>query len=335
MKNKPQLKPLDQQVMVITGASSGIGLVTAKKAAAAGAKLVLAARNDAALRQLVEQLKADGHEAIHVETDVGDEAAVNAVAFAAIDAFGRIDTWVNNAGVSLYARLKDVATDDARRVFDTNFWGVVYGSHAAVPHLKQQGGALINIGSTLSERAIPLQGIYSASKHAVKGFTDALRMELDEEGAGVAVTLIKPSAIDTPYTEHAMNQLGVEPKNPPPIYSPDLVADAILRAATHPTRDVYVGGGGKMMGALGHIAPSLMDRYMEGSMFKAQRTRIPAPVDERALYRPGFGGHSRGRKPVKVHDRSLYSFVAERPAAALVMGVGAVIALLALRQSRA
>ncbi len=331
---KPQLKPVADQVMVITGASSGIGLTTAQRAAEQGAKLVLAARNDDALHQLVDRLRATGAEAIHVEVDVGDEAAVKAIADAAIAAYGRIDTWVNNAGISIYARLADVSSEDARRVFDTNFWGVVYGSNTAVPHLKKQGGALINIGSALSERAIPLQGIYCASKHAVKGFTDALRMELDDEDAGVSVTLIKPSAIDTPYTEHAKNQLGVEPKNPAPVYSPELVAEAILHAAAHPTRDLYVGGGGKMLGALSHIAPALLDRYMEGTMFRAQRTRRPSPVADHALYVAGSGGRTRGSLPGRVHERSIYNFIVERPMASLVMGVGAVVALVALRTAR-
>ena len=233
---KLTLKPLDEQVIVITGASSGIGLVTARMAARAGAKVVLAARNAEALQELEREINQLGGEAIHVVADVGVESDVRSIADAAIARFGGFDTWVNDAGVSVYGRIEQVTTEDLRRVFETNFWGVVYGSRIAAEHLKQRGGgALINLGSTLSDRAIPLQGIYVASKHAVKGFTDAMRMELEDQGAPISVTLIKPAAIDTPYTEHAKNYLPNEPKNPPPVYAPETVARAILHAAVYPS----------------------------------------------------------------------------------------------------
>ena len=133
--------------------------------------------------------------------------------------------------MSIYGPIADVPLADARRLFETNYWGVVHGSLAAVAQLRERGGALINVGSVLSDTTMPLQGHYSASKHAVKGFTDALRIELAEEGAPVAVVLVKPSAIDTPYPEHAGNHLGVAPKHQAPVYAPDVVAAAILDAA--------------------------------------------------------------------------------------------------------
>ena len=206
------LKKLNEQIMVITGASSGIGLVTARMAAKRGARLVLSARSEEELRELTEQIKANGGQAIAVRADVGGAEDVRRLAQAAQEQFGGFDTWVNNAGVSIYGKLSEVSIEDMRRVFETNFWGLVYGSLEAARQLKERGGAIINIGSTLSDRAIPMQGIYSASKHAVKGFTDALRMELESEGATIFVSLIKPGAIDTPYTEHAKNYMPVEPK---------------------------------------------------------------------------------------------------------------------------
>src|SRR6476661_451642 len=173
------LKPLGRQVMVITGASSGIGLCTAKMAAANGARVVLAARNGEALADIERQIDSAGGEAAHVVADVGKREDVQRVADAAIQRFGGFDTWVNDAGISIWGKLEDVSDEDHRRLFETNFWGTVYGSVIAARHLRQRGGALINLGSEVSEVAVPIQGMYAASKHAVKGFTDALRMELE------------------------------------------------------------------------------------------------------------------------------------------------------------
>lgn len=171
------LKPLDQQVIVLTGASSGIGLATAHDAARRGAKLVLVARSGDVLEAVVRGLAAGGFDATHVVADVSQREQVEHVACEAVARFGRIDTWVNCAGSTIYGRLDEVTEEDSRRLFDINFWGMVNGSLAALPHLRMTGGALINVGSEASELAIPLQGMYSASKHAVKGFTDALRIE--------------------------------------------------------------------------------------------------------------------------------------------------------------
>ena len=157
-----------------------------------------------------------------------------------------------------------------RRLFETNFWGIVYGSLEAARNLKQHGGAIINISSTLSDRAIPMQGMYSASKHALKGFTDALRMELEEERAPVSITLIKPGAIDTPYSKHAKNYMEVEPKNPAPVYAPETVARAILHCAENPERDVFVGAGGKGISLLGRFAPRMADKIMERTIVTQQ-----------------------------------------------------------------
>ncbi len=245
-----KLKKLDEQVMVITGASSGIGLSTARIAAKQGARLVLAARSENALRQLTDEIKGQGGEAVYVVADVGKREDVQAIARKAQEAFGGFDTWVNNAGIGMYGKLEEVAIEDMRKLFETNLWGLIYGSLEAVKHLKRRGGALINVGSTESDRALPLQGAYAASKHAVKGFTDALRMELEHEDAPVSVTLVKPGAIDTPFPINAKNYLEREPQHVPPVYAPEVVADAILHCAEMPVRDVFAGGGGKGNAAL-------------------------------------------------------------------------------------
>jgi NAD(P)-dependent dehydrogenase (short-subunit alcohol dehydrogenase family) len=198
-----QLKPIDEQVLVITGASSGIGLVTAKQAARHGARVVLAARNESALTEAVEDIRRSGGRATYVVADVADLQQVERVADVAIREFGRIDSWVNNAAVSMYGRTMDLAIEDMRRQMDVNYWGQVYGSRVAVTRLRDRGGALINVGSALCDRAIPLQGNYCAAKHALKAFTDALRMELEQEGVPISVTLVKPASVDTPFFEKA------------------------------------------------------------------------------------------------------------------------------------
>jgi short-subunit dehydrogenase len=292
------LKPLNEQVIVITGASSGIGLATAKAAAEEGAKLVLAARSAQTLQEIVERLSADGCEAIHVVADVGDRRQVQQIAEAALGRFGRIDTWINDAGVSIYGRLDEVNEEDSRRLFDTNFWGVVNGSLIALPHLKRQGGALINVGSEVSDAVVPLQGMYSASKHAVKGFTDALRVEIEEiDKAPVSITLIQPTAVDTPYPQHAKNYMSQEPKLPTPMINPEDVADAILKAATKPQRDVKVGTMSKLNTTVSKLAPSLGDKMSAKQVDRQQYNESPRDP-EGTLYKPGEEGRVHGLHPV-------------------------------------
>lgn len=282
-----ELKPLAEQVIVVTGATSGIGLATARLAAKRGARVVVVSRSRSNLRRTIRQIRGEGGEVTPVVADVADPEQVQAVAEAALRAYGAIDTWINNAGVSIYGRLEEVALDDARRLFETNYWGVVHGSLVAAAYLREHGGAIINIGSVLSDVGIPLQGHYSASKHAVKGFTDSLRMELEESKAPISVTLIKPSSIDTPYTRHARNYMEEAPTLPPPVYSPRVVARAILRCAENPEREVTVGGGGRMMSAMGAVAPRLTDRYMETAILRQQKKDEPAPAGHKdALHGP-------------------------------------------------
>ena len=316
---KPKLKRVEEQVMVVTGGTSGIGLATAKRAAERGARLVLCSRNQQELNATVTEIERKGGTARGVVADVSNPDDVERLAATAIEQFGTIDTWVNNAGVSFYGRLTEVAIEDMRQLFEVNVWGTVYGSRAAVARLRGAGGALINLGSIVSDRAVPLQGAYSASKHAVKGFTDALRMELEEEGAPISVTLIKPSAIDTPYFQHAKNYMSVEPKPPAPVYAPEIVANAILRAAEHPVRDITIGGGGRLITALGTALPRLTDFYMERSMFESQRSDIPAEAAEGNLYQSaGPEQRERGGYRGHVMRSSLYTSATLSPAKALI-----------------
>lgn len=328
------LKPLRDQVIVITGASSGIGLVTARMAAQQGAKLVLAARNEDALRQLAEEIQSDGGQAIYVVADVGQEEDVNRIAERAIAEFGGFDTWVNNAGVSIFGRCMEVTIPDMKRMFDTNFWGVVYGSRVAVNHFKQHqvgSGALINVGSFFGDRAVAVQSTYAASKHALHGWTDALRMELEAEGAPVSVTLIHPGRIDTPYNEHARSYLTKQPAHRGMIYPPEAVAEAILFAAEHPRRDMFVGFQAKILAVLAGISPRLTDKLMEVYAFPSQQSDRPSrDREDNALYHAGYGMHERGTHQGWIRSGSLYVKAEKHPllATLAIAGFGTVLWLL-------
>ena len=332
-----RLKPIEQQVLVITGASSGIGLVTARLAAARGARVMLAARNEAALSRAVDDIVARGGQAAYAVTDVSDERAVERLADAAVRRFGGFDTWVNDASVAIYGTTLQVSTDDMRRLFDVNFWGLVHGSRVAVEHLKERfadrvatggyAGAIVNIGSTLSDRVVPLLGVYAASKHAVKAFTDALRMDLEEEQAPISVSLVKPACIDTPFYDNARNYLAHAPQPTPPVYAPEVAAEAILGCAERPLRDVFAGGGAKALSAFGYYAPGLADSALK-VMYETQQSERPAGDGDGNLYRPLDGG-ARGRYRGKVLESSAYTAATLHPAATVVAALGIGAALVA------
>jgi short-subunit dehydrogenase len=258
---KANLKKLQDQVVVILGASSGIGLATAELAAEEGAQLVLASRSERAMNRIVGKFEARGVEAIYVPCDVSDRGQVEGVAKAATERFGRIDTWVNNAGLSIYGRLDEVTEQDSRRLFDVNFWGVVHGSLTALPYLRLHGGAIITVGSDVSESVVPLQGMYAASKQAVRAFTDALRSEVVRaDHAPVSITLIHPGAVDTPFAQHARNYLPSEPSLPKPRLRPEDVAEAILKAAVKPVRSRRLGGLAALGAAMARMTPLFIER---------------------------------------------------------------------------
>jgi short-subunit dehydrogenase len=275
-----QLKKIQDQVIVITGASSGIGLATAKLAAAKGARVVLCARHLNELETICRDIGNAGGRAIAVQCDVSRPEDIDNVVLRASTEFGGFDTWVNNAGYSIYGKLWEVPIAEKRRLFDVNFWGVVYGCRSALKLLKNRGGAIINIGSVLSERAVPIQGIYAASKHAVKAYTDSLRMEIETEGYPVSVTLIKPGAIDTPYPEHAVNHMQHQPVHTPPVYAPEVVARAIIECAQNSKRDVHVGGSAKLYTTLESLMPRALDKVMEKTMSEKMQSNSKLDHDK-------------------------------------------------------
>jgi short-subunit dehydrogenase len=323
-----KLKNVEDQVIVITGASSGIGLTTAEMAAERGAAVVLAARSEAELSEAVSRIRTRGGRALAVAADVTDEQQIEGIAQAALRQFGRIDTWVNNAGLGMYGRLVDQPIADKRQSFETNFWSVVYGCRTAVRHMRSgHGGVIINIGSEVSDRATPLLGIYSAAKHAVKAYTDTLRMELEHDGAPIWLTLVKPGPIDTPFPQHAANYMAEEPKHAPPVYPPEEVARAILKCAERPIRDVVVGGVPRLQLAMAAIAPRLTDLMMERQMFSGIKSGQPAYSGD-SLREPSgedYGrrhGHQPGRS-MSLYTRAAVSDVMR---AAPLIALGAAVA---------
>jgi short-subunit dehydrogenase len=330
-----KLRSIGEQVMVITGATSGIGLCTARMAAEQGARLVLAARSTDALDQLASELRRKGTQVATVAADVGNVADVERIGQTAMERFGRIDTWVNNAGISVYGRCEEVPLEDQHRLFQTNFWGSVYGSLEAVRRMKTRGGgSLINIGAQESDRAVPLQGIYSASKQALKAYSDTLRMELEEEKAPISVTLIRPSSVDTMFVRHAKNFMNKEPVLPSPLYAPEVVAETILYVAQHPKRDVFVGARAKVLSLGSVTVPGLLDHLMRARMFTGQQSEVEsAPGRHDTLHMPDATQELRERAgltpKVKEHDPYTAITLRASPLTTALFG-GALLAALGL-----
>jgi NAD(P)-dependent dehydrogenase (short-subunit alcohol dehydrogenase family) len=276
---QPALKPVADQVVVVMGASSGIGRATAARFAERGAKVVVAARGEAGLRSLVEQIRADGGEAVAEVADVTDPVQMHRVAQRAVTEYGRLDTWVHAAAVLLVAPFEDTTPAEFQRVIDVNLMGQVHGAMAALPHLRRQGGALIHISSMGAKRGVPLQTAYCASKHGIDGFVETLRMEVQRAELPISVTNVMPATINTPLFDQARTKIGVKPVAPPPIYQPDVVVDAILYAAEHPVRDLVVGGSAKALILGEKLAPRLVDALLVRFGFEAHDTGEPKPAD--------------------------------------------------------
>jgi NAD(P)-dependent dehydrogenase (short-subunit alcohol dehydrogenase family) len=312
---EPQLKPVREQVVVVMGASSGIGRATAARFAAEGAKVVVAARGEAGLRALVEEIRATGGEACAEVADVTDPTQVQRVAQRAVTEYGRLDTWVHAAAVLLVAPFEQTTPEEFQRVIDVNLMGQVHGAMAALPHLRQRGGALIHISSMGAKRGVPLQTAYCASKHGIDGFVETLRMEVRREALPVSVTNVMPATINTPLFDQARTKIGVKPVAPPPIYQPDVVVDAVVHAAEHPVRDVVVGGAAKALILGEKLAPRLLDALLIRFGFEAHDTGEPrsadapdnlfAPLEDHDTARDGFDGSA--------WPRSLYTSLQRHP----------------------
>lgn len=333
----PRQKPLRKQVIVITGASSGNGLATAREAVRRGAAVVLAARNADALEEIRADLTAKGGRVAIVAADVAEERDVIAIADKAVEAFGGFDSWINNAGVGLYGTLEQVPMEDHRRTFDVNYFGTLHGCLTAARHLRTRGGgAIINIGSILGDRAIIQQGPYSATKHAVQGLTDTLRMELERDRTGISVTLIKPGGCGTPYAEHARNYMDQPPQIPQPLYDPAIIADAILFACETPRRVMYLGMGGILPALIGQVAPRTTDMVLEaiGTRIQQKPDDPGDPARRDNLYASRADGRVHGSQHSFMRRTSL-AVEAQKISQLTWVGITTGIGLLALARSRA
>jgi NAD(P)-dependent dehydrogenase (short-subunit alcohol dehydrogenase family) len=283
-----KLKPIEQQVVAVVGASSGIGRETALQFAKRQAKLVVSARSESGLASLVEQISQLGGEAIAVPADVAVLEQVQAIADKAIDRYGRLDTWVHAAATAVISPFDRVTPEEFNRVIDVNLMGAVYGAMVAMPQLRRTGrGAFIAISSVEARRSMPLQTSYSASKHGLEGFLDALRAELRYEEVPISITNILPSVINTPFYNKAMTKIGVKPTGVPPYYQPSLVAEAILHAAEYPSRDLIVGDVGRVVDFLQKFAPDLVDTLVGKIAVPGQRTKTAKSAnDPNNLFEP-------------------------------------------------
>lgn len=330
-------RPLSDQVVVVTGASSGIGRETCLQLARGGARITALARGKEALDTLAEEVTRIGGEILAIPLDVAEWPAVEGAAEQTVKRFGRIDTWVNNAAVSVYATIEDLTVDEIHRVTEVNYLGQVHGVKAALPHLRAGGGGtIINVGSALSERAVPLQAAYVAAKHAIKGFTEALRVEMQREGSGINVVLVEPSSMNTPLFDHARSKVGVRPVPIPPIYEPRVTAEAIVHAAQEPIPVIATGGASKAFTVVQRLNPRLLDWWqLRGdSGVRDQLGDEPDDGQDNLEQPVATAGSVTGRFGRQSKASSLYTEMfelhPERKAAAAVGGLAAL--MLAVRR---
>ena len=274
-------RPLIDQVVVVTGASSGIGREAALLLARRGARVVISARDGDALAELAHAIRDAGGESLVVPADVTDDRAVEGVAAAAVAAYGRIDTWVNDAGISAYGTVEDLTVTDIRRVIEVDLVGAISGMKAALPRLRAAGGGtIINVASGLGKRSVPLQAPYCAAKAGVIAFAESLRVELRREHVPVAIVDVLPSSIDTPFFAHARARMAATPRPLPPTYSPVAVAEAIAAVAEKPVRTVYVGSAARLLDLAQRVSPGLTDRLVAIPAMAGQRSARPQPAGD-------------------------------------------------------
>ena len=331
-----RLKPVEEQVVALMGASSGIGRESALRFAGRGAKVVVSARGEDGLASLVEEIRSEGGEATYVVADTSDFEQVKAVADRAVEEYGRLDTWVHLAAVGLFATFEQTTPEEFARVIDVNLMGQVYGAMAALPHIKREGrGALIHVSSVEAKRSFPFHSAYGASKHGMDGFLEALRVELKHEGWPISVTQVLPGTINTPFFDKGRTKLGVKPVGIPPIYEPETVANIILHAAENPARDLVSGGAAQALILNQRLSPRLLDAILTTRAgFSPQKTDEPRSEDDPDnLYGP-IPGHDTAKDGFRALSRSLYNWLEMHPTVRRGAMAGAALGLVAALRRR-
>jgi NAD(P)-dependent dehydrogenase (short-subunit alcohol dehydrogenase family) len=272
-------KPLSEQVVVVTGASSGLGRAIARSAGERGANVVVTARSEEALERCASEIERAGSGALAVAADCAEQEQVERVVARAVERFGRIDTYVANAIVTVYSEAERLERKELRRVIDVNFFGVVYGFWASLPHLRASRGTFLHVSSALAYRGIPLQAAYCASKAGLRAFLESARVEEQKAATGVAISLVLPGAINTPQFDRDRQKIGYQPQPVPPIYQPEPFAEAALRCAEQPVRELPIGWGAQKLLWGQKLSPRAGDWILRRTGWKSQHTDEPKPLD--------------------------------------------------------
>ncbi|GAA5171430.1 MULTISPECIES: SDR family oxidoreductase [Amycolatopsis] len=323
------------RVVVVTGATGGVGRATARAFGARGDRVAVLARGEEGLRAVAGEIDAAGGQALPLAVDTADHAAVDAAADQVEAELGPIDVWVNVAFTSVFARFTDIRPEEYRRVTEVTYLGYVHGTRAALDRmLPRRRGAIVQVGSAMAYRGIPLQTAYSGAKHAIQGMHEALRSELLHDNAGVHVTMVQLPAVNTPQFGWVLSRLPKRAQPVPPIYQPEVAAKAIVYAADHPRRREYWVGASTVGTLLGDkVIPGLLDRYLARTGFKSQQTDQPRPADQpENLWHPAdedidHGAH--GEFDDRAHGRSPQVWASQHHALLGVLGTGAVAGVLA------
>ncbi|MGZ4960136.1 MAG: SDR family oxidoreductase [Methylomonas sp.] len=295
---KPSSTNRTGQVVVITGAGAGLGRATVREFAKTGARIGLLDRDHSRLEQAAEEVRSLGSEAVICKTDVADAAQVEAAAANVESAFGPIDIWINNAMATIYSPFHKISAEDYKRATEVTYLGTVYGTMAALRRMQPRNcGTIIQVGSALAYRAIPLQSPYCGAKFAIRGFTDALRSELLHDRSKVRLTMVQMPALNTPQFEWGKNHMTMKPQPVPPIFEPEMAAKAIFWASHHKRREVYVGWPTIKAIWANKFIPGLIDHYLARGGYDGQHSKLPAdPASPDNLWQPvpgDFAAHGR------------------------------------------